>query len=73
MSTSTAFLNKLRRLRSCSAFFCFVGIAFSCYAFYVETKKEQDDSYVAMCDINEHMSCTKVFSSKYGQMNLISN
>lgn len=69
VSTSTAFLNKLRRLRSCSAFFCFVGIAFSCYAFYVETKKEQDDSYVAMCDINEHMSCTKVFSSKYGQMN----
>ena len=65
MSTSAAFLKKLRRIRSCSAFFCFLGIALSCYALYVEIKKEQDDSYVAMCDFNEKMSCTKVFSSKY--------
>lgn len=65
VSTSAVFLNKLRRIRSGSTFFCFVGLALSCYAFYVETKKEYDDSYVAMCDINEHMSCTKVFSSKY--------
>lgn len=65
VSSAALILNKLRRLRSCFAFFCFVGIALSSYAFYVETKKEHDDSYVAMCDINEFMSCTKVFSSKY--------
>lgn len=65
VSSAALILNKLRRLRSYFAFFCFVGIALSSYAFYVETKKEHDDSYVAMCDINESMSCTKVFSSKY--------
>jgi vitamin-K-epoxide reductase (warfarin-sensitive) len=65
VSASAVIVSKLRRLRSYFAFFCFAGIALSSYAFYVETKKEHDDSYVAMCDISESMSCSKVFSSKY--------
>ena len=68
VSASAVIFNKLRRIRSCFAFFCFAGIALSSYAFYVETKKEHDDSYVAMCDISESMSCTKVFSSKYTKL-----
>ncbi|KAL1132492.1 hypothetical protein AAG570_010447 [Ranatra chinensis] len=28
---------------------------------------EHDPNYVAMCDIGEHMSCSKAFNSKYGK------
>lgn len=40
-----------------------IGLLLSYYAFYVETSKEHDDSYKAMCDISDHMSCSKVFTS----------
>lgn len=43
---------------------CIVGFVLSYYAYYVELAKEEDDSYEAVCDINEHVSCTKAFSSK---------
>lgn len=42
-----------------------IGIILSIYAYYVETQSELDSNYEAMCDINEHISCTKVFSSKW--------
>jgi len=45
----------------------FVGFALAVYAYIVETSKEDDPNYVAMCDINEHMSCSRVFTSKYGR------
>lgn len=41
-----------------------IGVLLSIYAFYVETQSELDSDYEALCDINEHISCTKVFSSK---------
>ncbi len=47
--------------------FCFkglIGLILAGYALFVEHKKAQDDSYTAMCDIDEHMSCSKVFTSK---------
>lgn len=47
--------------------FCFkglIGLTLAGYALFVEHKKAQDDSYTAMCDIDEHMSCSKVFTSK---------
>jgi len=65
MAQST--LMKLRRLKSFANFCCFLGIALSLFAFYVEKKKHQDESYVALCDINEQVSCSKVFTSKYGR------
>ncbi|XP_011874956.1 PREDICTED: vitamin K epoxide reductase complex subunit 1 [Vollenhovia emeryi] len=46
---------------------CVIGLGLSYYAYVVETRKEQDDSYVAMCDISENVSCTKVFASEYGK------
>lgn len=42
---------------------CFFGMGLSYYAYVVETTKEHDGSYVAMCDISEHMSCSKAFMS----------
>jgi vitamin-K-epoxide reductase (warfarin-sensitive) len=38
-------------------------MALSYYAYVVETTKERDETYVAMCDISEHMSCSKAFMS----------
>lgn len=43
---------------------CLMGIVASVYALHVETKKERDPNYRAACDINEHMSCSKVLTSK---------
>jgi vitamin-K-epoxide reductase (warfarin-sensitive) len=42
---------------------CFFGMGLSYYAYVVETSKEHDADYVAMCDISEHMSCSKAFMS----------
>lgn len=46
---------------------CIIALGLSFYALLVEFKKEHDDSYEAMCDISEHMSCTKAFISEYGK------
>ncbi|XP_028396501.1 vitamin K epoxide reductase complex subunit 1-like [Dendronephthya gigantea] len=53
-------------VRSFRTFLCLLGIVLSIYALYVEVKKMQDKSFVALCDIHSKMSCSKVFSSKYG-------
>uniref|UniRef100_A0A2P2I346 vitamin-K-epoxide reductase (warfarin-sensitive) n=1 Tax=Hirondellea gigas TaxID=1518452 RepID=A0A2P2I346_9CRUS len=45
----------------------FLGIMLSVYAVYVEVKKEEDSDYVALCDITEIISCSKVFSTKYAK------
>jgi len=34
---------------------------------HVKTQLEKDENYVAFCDINEGMSCSKVFSSPYAR------
>lgn len=58
---------RLRVLRMWTLVVCFIGILISCYAYHIEVKKEHDENYEAMCDISEHMSCTKAFMSKYGK------
>ncbi|XP_031557315.1 vitamin K epoxide reductase complex subunit 1-like [Actinia tenebrosa] len=50
----------------CRVILCLTGIGLSVYALHVELSKTQDDNYKALCDISEHMSCSKVFASKYG-------
>lgn len=47
-----------------TAIVCSIGVALSAYAFYVETRAESEPTFKAMCDISQHMSCTKVFKSK---------
>ncbi len=49
-----------------------VGLILSVYAYYVE-RKGKDKNYKALCDINNKMSCSKAFSSKYGKTFGVSN
>ena len=51
----------------------FIGIILSIYAYSVERKSKKQENYKAICDINERMSCSKAFSSKYGSILGISN
>ncbi|XP_070573105.1 vitamin K epoxide reductase complex subunit 1-like [Ptychodera flava] len=46
---------------------CTAGLALSAYALYVETAKERNSDYKAMCDVSKTISCSKVFTSKYGR------
>ncbi|XP_033748995.1 vitamin K epoxide reductase complex subunit 1-like [Pecten maximus] len=45
----------------------FMGILLSLYAYYVETSAEKDKSFKAMCDFSKSVSCSKVFTSRYGR------
>ncbi len=44
-----------------------LGFVLSAYALYVEVAKTTDTGYVAACDINAWVSCSRVFSSPYGK------
>ena len=44
-----------------------VGLTISGYSYYVSMAKKADENYVALCDIDETISCSKVFTSKYGK------
>uniref|UniRef100_A0A8C5Q0R3 vitamin-K-epoxide reductase (warfarin-sensitive) n=1 Tax=Leptobrachium leishanense TaxID=445787 RepID=A0A8C5Q0R3_9ANUR len=46
---------------------CGLGIGLSVYAYHVETSKEGDANYTALCDINPSISCSKVFTSRWGR------
>ncbi|XP_066433102.1 vitamin K epoxide reductase complex subunit 1-like protein 1 [Eleutherodactylus coqui] len=46
---------------------CVLGIALSVYAYHVETSREKDATYRALCDINPSISCSKVFTSRWGR------
>eukprot|EP00743_Colponemidia_sp_Colp-15_P006313 GILK01006792.1.p1 GENE.GILK01006792.1~~GILK01006792.1.p1 ORF type:complete len:159 (-),score=17.28 GILK01006792.1:249-725(-) len=43
-----------------------IGMAVSGYALYVEHKAVSTPNYKALCDVSEQISCSAVFSSKYG-------
>jgi len=53
----------------CTKFFNVVlsmaGLGLSMYALYIETKFHQDEDYVPLCDIEENISCSAVFTSQY--------
>ncbi|XP_010865864.1 vitamin K epoxide reductase complex subunit 1-like protein 1 [Esox lucius] len=46
---------------------CVLGILLSVYAFHVETEKSRDSNYRALCDISNSISCSKVFTSRWGR------
>merc|ERR1712212_391568 len=50
-----------------SLFLYFFGLTISAYSYYVSMAKKADENYVALCDIDEKISCSKVFTSKYGK------
>lgn len=43
---------------------CIFGCALSVYTYYLTGTLEEDDEYEALCDISEHISCTKVLQSE---------
>ncbi|XP_045066064.1 vitamin K epoxide reductase complex subunit 1-like protein 1 [Coregonus clupeaformis] len=46
---------------------CLLGILLSLYAFHVETEKSRDSNYRAMCNVSYSISCSKVFTSRWGR------
>ncbi|XP_015512123.1 vitamin K epoxide reductase complex subunit 1 [Neodiprion lecontei] len=64
---SNMLFNSVSKINAGIVSSCIVGFALSYYAYIVETSKEHDSSYEAMCDISEHISCTKAFMSEYGK------
>lgn len=52
--------------RKVRIFLCVLGLALSVYALHVELSRERNPDYRAMCDLGESVSCSKVFSSRYG-------
>ncbi|XP_028662819.2 vitamin K epoxide reductase complex subunit 1-like protein 1 [Erpetoichthys calabaricus] len=46
---------------------CFLGILLSVYAYHVQREVTKDPNYVALCDLNDSLSCSKVFTSRWGR------
>ncbi|XP_061444351.1 vitamin K epoxide reductase complex subunit 1 [Rhineura floridana] len=53
--------------RAARLLLCAAGLVLSVYAFHVETSKERDAAYQAMCDISAAVSCSRVFTSRWGR------
>ncbi|CAB1343708.1 unnamed protein product [Coregonus sp. 'balchen'] len=48
-------------------FLCIFGLFLSFYALHVEISREKDPEYRAMCDLGDSVSCSKVFTSRWGR------
>ncbi|XP_055483550.1 vitamin K epoxide reductase complex subunit 1 [Psammomys obesus] len=46
---------------------CLVGFALSLYALHVKAARARDRDYRALCDVGTAISCSRVFSSRWGQ------
>ncbi|XP_023145577.2 vitamin K epoxide reductase complex subunit 1 [Amphiprion ocellaris] len=53
--------------RKARIFLCLFGLVLSLYALHVELSRENDPDYRAMCDLGESVSCSKVFTSRWGR------
>ncbi|KAM3859335.1 vitamin K epoxide reductase complex subunit 1 [Diretmus argenteus] len=53
--------------RKSRIFLCGFGLFLSVYALHVELSRESDPHYRAMCDLGESVSCSKVFTSRWGR------
>uniref|UniRef100_UPI00358E144A vitamin K epoxide reductase complex subunit 1-like protein 1 isoform X3 n=1 Tax=Myxine glutinosa TaxID=7769 RepID=UPI00358E144A len=49
------------------AVLCTLGTALSLYALHVEMHRENDSTYRAWCDLAESVSCSRVFTSRWGR------
>ena len=52
--------------------FSLLGLSLSLYAYTIE-QKSKNKHYRAACDLNERISCSKAFTSRYGKLFGISN
>ena len=46
---------------------CIIGFLISAFALFIEHSKNNDSSYVALCDLNSWISCSAVLTSKYSK------
>ncbi|KAJ0015918.1 hypothetical protein NQD34_014208 [Periophthalmus magnuspinnatus] len=46
---------------------CVLGFVLSIYALHVELSRESNPDYRAMCDLGQYVSCSKVFTSRWGR------
>ncbi|XP_034049180.1 vitamin K epoxide reductase complex subunit 1 [Thalassophryne amazonica] len=53
--------------RKARLFLCTFGLILSVYALHVELSRERNPDYRAMCDLAESVSCSKVFTSRWGR------
>ncbi|KAM3592232.1 uncharacterized protein V6R79_015101 [Siganus canaliculatus] len=53
--------------RKSRIFLCVFGLFLSVYALHVELSRERNPDYRAMCDLGESVSCSKVFTSRWGR------
>ncbi|KAM4623970.1 vitamin K epoxide reductase complex subunit 1 [Polymixia lowei] len=53
--------------RKTRIFLCIFGLFLSVYALHVELSRERNPDYRAMCDLAESVSCSKVFTSRWGR------
>jgi len=65
--SSKTFAYYVKRSEMLVAMTCILGIILCLYTIKVEIFKSRDSSYTALCDFNEWISCSKVFTSAYGK------
>ncbi|CAI5659064.1 unnamed protein product [Oreochromis niloticus] len=53
--------------RKVRMFLCLFGLVLSIYALHVEVSRERNPDYRALCDLGESVSCSKVFTSRWGR------
>ncbi|CAL8304788.1 unnamed protein product [Lota lota] len=53
--------------RKARVFLCVLGVVLSVYALHVELSRERNPDYRAVCDFGESVSCSKVFTSRWGR------
>uniref|UniRef100_A0A3Q0SP70 vitamin-K-epoxide reductase (warfarin-sensitive) n=1 Tax=Amphilophus citrinellus TaxID=61819 RepID=A0A3Q0SP70_AMPCI len=53
--------------RKVRIFLCLFGFVLSIYALHVELSRERNPDYRALCDLGESVSCSKVFTSRWGR------
>ncbi|XP_068439674.1 vitamin K epoxide reductase complex subunit 1 [Clinocottus analis] len=53
--------------RKARIFLCVLGLFLSVYALHVELSRERNPDYRALCDLGESVSCSKVFTSRWGR------
>jgi uncharacterized membrane protein len=63
-ATYKNYLKRLKRLEVIITFLSIAGIFICLYSIQVEIYKSRDKNYIAFCDINDYISCSRVFNSK---------
>ena len=43
---------------------CLCGVVLSVYALWVEVQKHRNPLYVAVCDLGQHVNCSRVLTSQ---------